>query len=116
MATNNHRLLGRRVVLLWSAQTRSYANGVNMKGQIHKGEIFLRGIVQEVDRLGVFVVGRQTIKKTDTQSVREFPIDDREKPYFIPWTSVAGIEIIEKGSDEEKIDNIICQRDKASGH
>ena len=116
MATKNHMLLGRRVVLLWSAQTRSYANGVNMKGQIHKGEIFLRGIVQKVDLLGVFVVGLQTIKKIDTQSVREFPIDDREKSYFIPWTSVAGIEILEKGSEEEKIDNIICQRDKASGH
>ncbi len=109
-------LLGRRVVLLWSAQTRSYANGVNMKGQIHKGEIFLRGLVQKVDMAGVLVLGLQTIKKTDTQSVREFPIDNREKPYFIPWTSVASIEIIGKGSEEEKIDNIICQRDKAPGH
>ena len=116
MATKNHMLLGRRVVLLWSAQTRSYANGVNMKGQIHKGEIFLRGKVLKVDLLGVFVVGLQTIKKTDTQSVREFPIDDRDKSYFIPWTSVASIEIIKKGSEEEKIDNIICRRDKAPGH
>ena len=116
MPTNNHMLLGRRVVLLWGAQTRSYANAVNMKGQIHRGEIFLRGMVQKVDMLGVVVVGLQTIKKIDTQSVREFPIDNREKLYFIPWASVAGIEILEKGSDEEKIDNIICQRDKAPGY
>ena len=108
--------MGRRVILLWSAQTRSYENGVNMKGQIHKGEIFLRGTVLEVDQLGVFVVGLQTIKKIDTHSVREFPIDDHEQHYFIPWTSVANIEIIKKGSQEEKIDNIICQRDKAPGH
>ena len=116
MATKNHMLLGRRVVLLWSAQTRSYANGVNMKGQIHKGEIFLRGKVQEVDVLGVFVVGLQTIKKIDTQSIREFPVDDHDKYYFIPWTSIAGIEILAKGSEEEKIDNIICERDRAPGH
>jgi hypothetical protein len=116
MATNNHMLLGRRVVLLWSAQARSYANGVNMKGRIHKGEVFLRGMVQKVDLLGILMVGLQTIKKIDTQSVREFPIDNHEKHYFIPWTSVASIEILEKGSEEEKIDNIICERDKAPGH
>ena len=105
-----HHLLGQRVILLFSASARAYPNGVLLSGQLHKSAIYLRGVIKKVDAVGLLVEGVQTIKKTDTQSVREFPVDEHKKSFFMPWTSVASIEIIEAGSEEEKIDNIILER------
>jgi hypothetical protein len=115
MTAREHLLIGRRVILLWSSGTRSFPGNLGQKSQQNKGEIFLRGLVKKVDQIGVHIIGVQTVKKVDTQSVREFPIDEREKSYYIPWTAIAGVEIIEEGSEDEKIDNIICERDRAPG-
>jgi hypothetical protein len=107
---SKHAVLGERVILMFSSSAMNYSQGVLMGGQSHKGQIFVRGVVEKLDAVGVTIKGIQTIKKTDTQSVREFPVDEREKIFFLPWTSVASIEVIESGSEDENINNIILER------
>jgi hypothetical protein len=108
----NHHLMGQRVIMTYSASALAYHNGILMGGQLHKGAIYLRGIVEKLDAVGVAINGVRTIKKTDTQSVREFPVDESEKAFFMPWSSVASIQVIEAGSEDEKVDNIILERVK----
>jgi len=72
----------------------------------------LRGEVIQKDLGGLWVRGRFFVEKADTMSVREMPKEKEsvDKQYFVPWHSVDVIEIVEEGSKEFEIHQLVRSR------
>ncbi len=72
----------------------------------------IRGIITEVDELGIRVSGRRFQEFSDRDSVppAERPVEADTKIYWVPFNSIRYSEIIAAGSASERADNEVQRR------
>ena len=72
----------------------------------------IRGIITNVDETGLRISGRrfQELPDLETGLPQERPSEPDTKVYWIPHNSIRFTEIINPGSESEKLDNEIQRR------
>ena len=92
-----HFLLQKRVKLYWKSHPKTDKNT----------DITLRGTVLGVDTVGILIKGVYTTLKRELKNVIEYPLEKKNRLVLIPWDAVERLEVIEPGSDEERLDRMI---------
>ena len=72
----------------------------------------VRGIITEVDELGIRVSGRrfQDVPDFESSLPEERPVEPESKVYWIPFNSIRYSEIVTPGSSSEREDNDVQRR------
>jgi hypothetical protein len=69
-----------------------------------------RGIVLNVDRVGLFLRGVKTFEQIDLHSKREYPCNEKEGQIFLPWSSIEAVEIITEDEHAEMVNSLVMKR------
>lgn len=108
MSDDNFKLTGRQVRITWMA--------LPYKAALNESTIF-RGAVTHEDDNGIWIYGSFYVERAETLSVREVAKhkDETDRFYFAPWTSIDVVQIIEEGTKDYEIHQIIMSRRQNSG-
>jgi hypothetical protein len=103
MRMEDYNLTGQHVRIVWNVHT-SFGP--------HNGQTIFRGNVYQRDEMGLWVWGSFFVERADTISVREVPRDKNPESrlYYAPWSSIEVVQIVEEGTKEFEVHELILSR------